>query len=265
MPTAITVVDAFTDEPFRGNPAAVCVLAEPAAETWMQAVAAEMNLSETAYVVARDDGDHDLRWFSPSTEVDLCGHATLAAAHVLGGSPVFHTRSGALSCRPGAEGSIEMDFPAIPVRTIDDPPDWARALGMVPDRIVGVHGNGSWVLVELPSAGDVGDVTPDRQAILALGGYVLVTGPGGRPGIDSVCRYFAPAAGIDEDPVTGSAHCVLAPFWAARLGRGELVGEQISARGGSVGMRLDGERVVLSGHAVTVLRADLQHDPPLSR
>ena len=264
MPTAMTVVDAFTDEPFRGNPAAVCVLAKPAAQTWMQAVAAEMNLSETAYAVPRDDGDHDLRWFTPTTEVDLCGHATLATAHVLGAPVVFHTRSGALRCRAGGAGSIEMDFPAIPVRRIDDPPDWAEPLGVAPDRIVGVHGNGSWVLVELASPRDVRDVTPDRQAIVSLGGYVLVTGPGGRPGIDSVCRYFAPGAGIDEDPVTGSAHCVLAPFWAARLGRAELVGEQVSARGGIVGMRLAGDRVILSGRAVTVLRAELQSHPPPS-
>src|SRR6478672_7839629 len=130
MATAITVVDAFTDRPFHGNAAAVCLLDTPAPESWMQAVAAEMNLSETAYLVPRDDGSHDLRWFTPTTEVELCGHATLASAHVLGRSAVFHTRSGALSCRSGPDGTIEMDFPAIPVQPVPDPPDWSAALGL---------------------------------------------------------------------------------------------------------------------------------------
>lgn len=261
MPLTITVVDSFTDQPFRGNPAAVCVLESPAAEGWMQSVAAEMNLSETAFITARADGDHDLRWFSPTTEVDLCGHATLASAHVLGGVCRFHTRRGVLTCRPAGDARIEMDFPAIPVQPVDEPPDWSKALGVGTERVAGVFEAPGWLLVELRTAADVRAVVPDRQAILELGGFAIVTAAGDRPGVDSVCRMFGPAAGIDEDPVTGSAHCVLAPFWAGRVGRTDLVGEQVSARGGTVGMRLDDDRVVLSGQAVTVLVAELLVDP----
>jgi len=262
MALTITVVDSFTDQPFGGNPAAVCVLGSPAPEDWMQAVAAEMNLSETAFVTSRPDGDDDLRWFTPTTEVELCGHATLASAHVLGGHRRFHTRSGPLTCRPTADGRIEMDFPATSVTPADDPPDWTKALGTGADRVAGVFEAPGWVLVELRSADDVRAVVPDRDAILELGGYALVTAAGNQPEVDSVCRFFAPAAGIDEDPVTGSAHCVLAPFWAERLGRTDLVGQQVSARGGTVGMRLAGDQVVLTGQAVTVLVAQLQVDPP---
>lgn len=259
----ITIVDAFTDRAFAGNPAAVCLLATAAPEEWMQAVAAEMNLSETAFVVPRSDGDHDLRWFTPTTEVDLCGHATLASAHVLGRTACFHTRGGTLTCRPGAGGTIEMDFPAIAVDPTPDPPDWATALGLSADRVAGVfHGNG-WVLVELAAAGDVRSAVPDRQAIFELGGGVAITAcPGERDGIDMVSRVFVPGSGIDEDPVTGSAHCMFAAFWAPRLGRTELIGEQASKRGGIVHMRLEGQRVVLSGNAVTVLTGELAADPP---
>jgi predicted PhzF superfamily epimerase YddE/YHI9 len=228
----------------------------------MQDLAAEMNLSETAFVTGRPDGDYDLRWFTPTVEVDLCGHATLASAHVLGGSCRFHTRSGPLTCRPAADGRIEMEFPAITVARVDEPPDWSKALGTSVDRIAGVYEAPGWVLVELASADDVRAVAPDRDAILELGGYALVTAAGDKPGVDSVCRMFGPAAGIDEDPVTGSAHCVLAPFWADRLGRDDLVGEQVSRRGGTVGMRLEGDRVVLIGQAVTVFVAQLLADAP---
>jgi len=262
MPLTITVVDSFTDQPFRGNPAAVCVLDRPAPATWMQSVAAEMNLSETAFVSTRADGDRDLRWFSPTVEVDLCGHATLASAHVLGGVCRFHTRSGVLTCRPTDDGRVQMDFPAIVVEPLDEPPDWGKALGVGADQVAGVSEAPGWVLVELRTADDVRSVVPDRQSILELGGFAIVTAAGDKPGIDSVCRMFGPAAGIDEDPVTGSAHCVLAPFWAGRLGRTDLVGEQMSARGGTVGMRLAGDRVVLTGQAVTTLVAQLQVDPP---
>lgn len=262
MALTITVVDSFTDQPFHGNPAAVCVLDQPASAAWMQSVAAEMNLSETAFITPRPDGDSDLRWFTPTVEVDLCGHATLASAHVLGGARRFHTRSGLLTCRPTDDGRIQMDFPAIPVQPVDEPPDWSKALGVSTDRVAGVYEAPGWMLVELHTADDVRAVVPDRQSILELGGFAIVAAAGDRPGIDSVCRMFGPAAGIDEDPVTGSAHCVLAPFWADRLGRTDLVGEQVSARGGIVGMRLDGEHVVLTGQAVTVLVAKLQVDPP---
>jgi predicted PhzF superfamily epimerase YddE/YHI9 len=264
MAQPVIVVDAFTDTPFAGNPAAVCVLPGATSERWMQLVAAEMNLSETAFVTPRPDGDHDLRWFTPSTEVELCGHATLASAHVLGGEGRFHTRSGLLTCRRGDDGAVLMDFPAIPVEPLRAPPDWAPALGLPSGRVRGVWASdGGWVLVEVASAADVRAVAPDRAAILGLCGFaVVVAAPGDRPGVDSVCRVFGPAAGIDEDPVTGSAHCVIAPWLAARTGRAEFVGEQASARGGTVGMRLEGDRVVLSGRAVTVLEGVLRDDPP---
>jgi predicted PhzF superfamily epimerase YddE/YHI9 len=264
MGQAITVVDAFTDTPFSGNPAAVCVLARPTTEAWMGAVAAEMNLSETAFLVPRGDGDLDLRWFTPTSEVDLCGHATLASAHVLGGPRRFHTRSGVLACAPGEGGAIVLDMPATPVAPVADPPDWAAALGLAPGRIVGVWGNDQgWVLAEAASPADVRGLTPDVSAITALGGYVLVVAaPGDLPGIDSVCRLFAPNVGIPEDPVTGAAHCVIAPWLAGRTGRREFAGEQASARGGRVGMRLAGDRVFLTGRAVTVWEGALRVDPP---
>lgn len=267
MATQLTVVDAFTDRPFSGNPAAVCLLDRPAPEAWMQAVAREMNLSETAYVVPRDDGDHDLRWFSPATEIDLCGHATLACAHVMGGSQRFHTASGVLTVEPGARGAISLDFPANPVDRVADPPDWAAALGLVPHQVVGAFQRGKWLLVEAVDAAAVRAVVADTATLGGLGGFCLVaadttavtTGPDA--GHDSVCRMFAPGAGVDEDPVTGSAHCVIGPWLAARHGRDTFVGHQASARGGLVGMRMAGDRVHLSGHAVTVSDVTLHHDP----
>jgi PhzF family phenazine biosynthesis protein len=260
MGQQVTVVDAFTDQPFAGNPAAVCVLPAAAPEAWMRAVSAEMNLSETAFLVPRDDGDHDLRWFTPTSEVDLCGHATLASAHVLGGDRTFHTRSGALRCRSEPDGTIATDFPAIDVEPVVDPPDWAGALGLAPDRVVGVYGNpGKWVFAELAAPADVRAAVPDAAAIVDLGGYVTVAAaPGDAAGVDSVCRVFAPGAGIPEDPVTGSAHCIIAPWLAARTGGDRFSGVQASPRGGVVGMRLDGDRVELSGRAVTVLEGTLR-------
>ena len=263
MAHPITIVDSFTDAPFSGNPAGVCVLAAATTEAWMQAVAAELNLSETAFVVPRADGDHDLRWFTPTTEVDLCGHATLAAAHVLGGAPRFHTRSGVLSCGRGASGELTLDFPASTVEPVAVGASWAAALGLPPDRVVGAWANDTWVLVEVASPGDVRAIVPDRVGVVALGGHAIaVATPGDRPGIDSVARVFAPLLGIDEDPVTGAAHCVIGPWLAGRTGQTELTGEQASARGGMVGMRVAGDRVVLSGRAVTVLDATLHADPP---
>lgn len=254
MAEQVSIVDAFTDAAFGGNPAAVCRLGGPASDRWMQAVATEMNLSETAFVLPRDDGDHDLRWFTPTAEVDLCGHATLATAHVLGGGGRFHTRSGVLTCRPGGDGAIEMDFPAIPVTPVPDPPDWAGVLGLAASDVATVHEGPRWTLVELATPAQVRRVEPDLAGILALSDdVVVVAAPGDRAGVDSVCRVFAPAIGIDEDPVTGAAHCVLAPWLASRTGRRAFTGQQASARGGVVGMRVDGSRVVLRGHAVTVL------------
>ncbi len=264
MAQGITIVDSFTDTPFGGNPAGVCVLQTPTTEGWMQAVAAELNLSETAFVTPRRDGDHDLRWFTPRVEVDLCGHATLAAVHVLGGERRFHTRSGLLTCGSAGDGTITLDFPATPPMPVPDPPDWGPALGVPSAAVLGVWSTpNGWTLVELATAAAVRTATPDSAAVLALGGHmVAAAATGDRDGIDSVARVFAPALGIDEDPVTGAAHCVLAPWLAGRTGRSELTGEQASARGGIVGMRLIGDRVVLSGRAVTVIDGTLHSDPP---
>jgi PhzF family phenazine biosynthesis protein len=275
MGQPIVVVDSFTEVPFAGNPAAVCLLPHPTTDAWMQAVAREMNLSETAFLVRRDDGDLDLRWFTPTVEVDLCGHATLASAHVVGGRARYHTRSGVLTCERAESGRIEMDFPASPpvpladaadaTDAADSPdwPDWPAALGLPADRIVEVLATRDRAMVELASPGDVRACVPDRDAVVELGGFVIVTAaPGDRDGIDAVSRVFAPGVGIDEDPVTGAAHCTIGPWLAARTGRNELVGEQASARGGLVGMRVEGDRVVLQGRAVTVLEGTLRSDPP---
>jgi len=265
MTQVITVVDSFTDTPFTGNPAGVCVLAAPTTEAWMASVASELNLAETAFVVPRPDGDHDLRWFTPTVEVELCGHATLAAAHVLGGSGRFHTRvSGVLTCRPGAEpGAVEMDFPAVPTAPVVDPPDWAAALGLARDRVASVRAGEGWVLVEAVSPADVRTAVPDLAAVRELNDVVALSAlSGDRPGVDCVTRVFAPGVGIDEDQVTGSAHCMLAPVLAERTGRTAFTGEQASRRGGTVGMRLEGERVALVGRAVTVWDGVLHADPP---
>jgi predicted PhzF superfamily epimerase YddE/YHI9 len=244
----LTVVDAFTNRAFAGNPAAIALVDGFPSEDRMQTVAREMNLSETAFVTSRPDGDHDLRWFTPTTEVDLCGHATLAAAHVLGGAARFHTRSGALTCAPGEDGWIEMDFPADPPVATDVP---GAELGL--DRVQWCGRSRSDLLVELPDAAAVRALEPDlgRLAAAATRG-ILVTAAGDRPGIDCVSRFFAPNVGIPEDPVTGSAHCVLAVFWGERTGKDELVGEQASARGGVVRMRRFDDRVILGGQAVSV-------------
>lgn len=255
----ICVVDAFTDRPFAGNPAAVCLLDAFWPDERLAAVAREMNLSETAYAVPRPDGDWDLRWFTPGTEVDLCGHATLATAHVLGRSSVrFHTRSGVLTAAVDADGWIHLDFPALPPGPADDVDTDVLTAALGGAAPVGVGRSRFDLLVEVADAGTVRSLVPRLDALAALGarGYI-VTAPGDRDGIDAVSRFFAPAVGVPEDPVTGSAHCVLAPFWSARLGRAELVCEQASARGGLVRTRLAGDRVVLSGRAVTTWRGEL--------
>jgi predicted PhzF superfamily epimerase YddE/YHI9 len=229
----------------------------------MRAVAAEVNLAETAFVVPRDDGDHDLRWFTPAVEVDLCGHATLATAHVLGGSRRFHTRSGVLACEPGPDGTIALDLPAIAVAPAD-PAGWADALGLPAEAVVAAAEGGGWALVEVATAAHVEACRPDRTAVVALGGHVVVVADAtgdDAVGFDSVCRCFVPAAGIDEDPVTGSAHCVIAPWLAARTGRRSFTGRQASARGGVVTMEVRGDRVRLAGRAVTVWRGELLAGP----
>lgn len=262
MGLAITQVDSFTDTPFRGNPAAVCLLPKPQPDSWMQLVAREMNLSETAFLVRRPDGSFDLRWFTPTVEVDLCGHATLASAHVLweeGHLPFdqparFHTRSGILEAVKN-NSWIEMNFPANPPNPIDWVPALEAALG-VAARYTGQSRFD--FLLELASEDEVRSVQPDFTALRSAPARgVIITSRASLPGYDFVSRFFAPAAGIDEDPVTGSAHCSLAPFWSERLGRDQLTGFQASARGGCVRTKCLAERVLLCGQAVTVLRAAL--------
>lgn len=264
MPLQIIQVDAFAERPFTGNPAAVCVLPEPRDERWMQDVAREMNLSETAFLNPNHDG-WSLRWFTPTTEVDLCGHATLASAHVLwqeGHLPAtetarFHTRSGLLTARRDGEW-IELDFPATPVTRAEAPLELPRALG-VPYTYVGRSRFD--LLVELESEAAVRELRPNIAALRAVPARgVIVTARADSPGIDFVSRFFGPRVGVDEDPVTGSAHCALAPFWRERLGKDELLGYQASARGGFVRVRVADDRVRLAGKAVTVLRATLVDD-----
>jgi PhzF family phenazine biosynthesis protein len=262
MPQPIVQVDAFADRPFTGNPAAVCVLERPRDEGWMQAVAMEMNLSETAFLVRRDDG-WSLRWFTPAVEVDLCGHATLASAHVLwqdgflaaADSARFHTRSGLLTARKDGEW-ISMDFPAKPEQAADAPEHLARALGAEP---VYVGRSQFDLLVELESEAAVRALDPDQSLLRQVEARgIIVTARADGGGYDFVSRFFGPRVGVPEDPVTGSAHCVLGPYWARKLGRNELVGYQASARGGTVRVRVDGDRVVLGGQAVTTLRGTLE-------
>ena len=271
MAVPLTIVDSFTDRPFSGNPAGVCRLEQAAPEEWMQAVAAEVNLSETAFLVRRDDGSHDLRWFTPTVEIDLCGHATLASAHVLGGSGRFHTRSGLLTCTAQPDGTIEMDFPAKPLDPVDPFPDraeWAAAVGLEPEQVVALRRRETWHLLEVVDGDAVRTASLHADLLLARGGDCLVaadttaTTDGADAPFDSVCRLFAPGAGIPEDPVTGSAHCVIGPWLASRTGRTEFTGYQASSRGGVVGMRVEGNRVVLSGTAVTVTDGRLLIDPP---
>jgi len=262
MGIRVVQVDAFTDRPFSGNPAAVVVLEKPGDGRWMQNVALEMNLAETAFLVRRKDGDFDLRWFTPAVEVDLCGHATLASAHVLwedghlqtDARARFHTRSGVLTA-DRRDGSIVLDFPATPAQKVEPPEGLIRALG-VRDTYVGK--NAFDYLVEVDSEATVRATTPDFGALGAIGGRgVIVTARASSPGFDFVSRFFAPAAGINEDPVTGSAHCTLGPFWAARLGKTSFVAYQASPRGGVVHVDVAGDRVLLAGQAVTVLRGEL--------
>lgn len=269
MPVALRQVDAFTDTAFCGNPAAVCLLESPAPADWMQRVAAEMNLSETAFLVPRADG-FDLRWFTPATEVELCGHATLASAHVLweiGGLGLdqtarFHTRSGLLTAeREGAW--IVLDFPATPPEPAEAPPGLIEALGVEPQRVARSRFD---YLVEVAGEEIVRGLKPDSRALSRVPARgVIVTARSEEEEVDFVSRFFAPTVGVDEDPVTGSAHCSLAPYWRARLGRDALVGYQASARGGLVRVRVEGERVRLAGQAVTVLQGELLVEPPAQR
>ncbi len=254
-------VDAFTSERFKGNPAAVCLLEGPRDDDWMQAVALEMNLSETAFVEP-NDGRYGLRWFTPSVEVDLCGHATLASAHVLwetgtvdaGNGIEFDTRSGVLTAARAGDW-IELVFPATPEEEATCNIDLERALGATPTYV----GKSIFdFLVELASEQVVRDVDPDFILIeRAAARGVIVTAKSASEEYDFVSRFFAPQSGVAEDPVTGSSHCCLAPYWARRLGKDELVGYQASQRGGTVRVKLQDTRVVLGGQAVTVFDAEL--------
>lgn len=264
MGQAIVQVDAFTSRPFGGNPAAVCVVAGPADAVWMQQVAAEMNLAETAFLHPADDG-YALRWFTPATEVDLCGHATLASAHVLweeghlapDAQARFTTRSGLLTAQRDGDW-IAMNFPAFTPDPIEDAAMLAAleaALGVKSPRFAG---KAAYTIIELPTEADVRAVRPEFTALAAIAtAGVIVTAPADDPGFDFISRFFAPRLGVNEDPVTGSAHSYLAPFWAKRLGKREMVGYQASHRGGVVRVRLEGDRVVMSGQAVTTLRGEL--------
>lgn len=254
-------VDAFAERAFLGNPAAVCVLDAPVSDDLMQQIAMEMNLSETAFLQHRDDGSWDLRWFTPTVEVDLCGHATLASAHVLWhehgvGDPelAFATRSGVLRARQQGD-TIELNFPAIRGQAEDPPAGLLQALGATARTVI--RNRMDW-LVELESADAVRDLAPDMHQLASLSARgVIVTAASDDPRFDFISRFFGPGSGVPEDPVTGSAHCALAPFWADRLGRTSLTGYQASARGGVVGVVLEGDRVKLLGKAITVMRGEL--------
>jgi PhzF family phenazine biosynthesis protein len=275
MAQPIAVVDAFTRDPYRGNPAGICVLSAVASDAWMQSVAIEMNHAETAFLIKRgasiQDG-YDLRWFTPGGEVDLCGHATLASAHYLwetqalqlGEQARFHTRSGLLTAdRLLMDGVawVELDFPSEPVAATVTPDGLAVMLGAEP---VFVGRNRMDYLVELKDEAIVRSLHPDFKQIAILSDAqkvrgIIITAPGNKA--DVVSRCFFPRFHIDEDPVTGSAHCALAPFWIPRLGKPEVVAYQASARGGWLRLRLAGDRVKLRGQAVTTLRGELAHDP----
>ena len=262
MALTIFHVDAFTERPFAGNPAGVCILPEPHEDGWMQNVAREMNLSETAFLQSRGDG-FNLRWFTPAVEVDLCGHATLASAHVLWEQGVlkpeeparFHTRSGLLTAQRQGEW-IELNFPSLPDKQTKIPRGLPKALGAKP-RYVG-RSRFDYI-VEVGSERIVRGLRPDftRLSDLPIRGLIVTARATTMP-YDFVSRFFAPRAGINEDPVTGSAHCVLGPFWRDRLGKNALLAYQASARGGIIRVRVGDKRVYIGGKAVTVLEAELR-------
>ncbi len=262
MGLTIVQVDAFTNTPFAGNPAAVCVLSSPQTDAWMQDVAREMNLSETAFLVRQTDG-FNLRWFTPAVEVALCGHATLASAHVLWEAGYlqsaeqarFYTLSGLLTAQRQS-GWIEMDFPAKVEEETSAPPDLLTALGI--SSAVYVGKNIFDYLLEVESEESVMALQPNFSLLKTVSARgVMVTSRASTAGYDFVSRFFAPQVGVDEDPVTGSAHCCLAPYWSKKLGKTAMTGYQASARGGVVRVRVNGDRVHISGQAVTVLRGEL--------
>lgn len=263
MGIPIVQADAFTAEPFHGNPAAVCVLSDERPEAWMQAVAAEMNLAETVFLTQREPRVYGIRWFTPTVEVPLCGHATLASAHVLwerDDVPAeqrvrFQSKSGVLAA-DRADGWIRLDFPALPLTAATLPAELAEGFGL-PAAPAWRNAHGTF-LVELAEPAQVAALSPNFARLRrSSAAQCIVTARSDDPAFDFVSRFFAPSHGIDEDPVTGSAHCSLAPYWTERLGRNALTGHQISQRGGVVKVRTLGDRVDLLGQAVTVLRGEL--------
>jgi PhzF family phenazine biosynthesis protein len=260
--TPIYTVDAFASAPFAGNPAGVCFPDGPREDAWLQAVAAEMRHSETAFLWA-EGLRWRLRWFTPHVEVTLCGHATLASAHILwetgrlapDTAAIFETLGGTLACAR-EDGRIVMDFPSRAGHLVEEPKGLAAALGVTP---VFVSANGLDTFVEVADEATVRDLRPDIDRLRRIptrGIIVTAKADAGRD-YDFVSRFFAPAVGVPEDPVTGSAHCALAPYWAAKLGTSTLTGYQASSRGGYVHVQVRGDRVLLSGQAVTVLRGEL--------
>lgn len=263
MKQTIIQVDAFTNQPFKGNPAAVCILNGPVDSVWMQNVAQEMNLSETAFLTAEADG-YNLRWFTPTTEVPLCGHATLASAHVLWteghlspSQPArFYTQSGLLVATKQGEW-IELDFPANLCEPIEISPELQAALGADIQSTSKNHTLG-YYLIELASEDAVRNLQPNFNLLKVLVPAVIVTSQAESDEFDFVSRFFAPGLGIDEDPVTGSAHCCLAPYWRIKLKSDQMFAYQASPRGGVIKVRYDGgKRVYIAGQAVTVMRGEL--------
>ncbi len=261
MNQKITLVDAFADRPFSGNPAGVCILTEPRDASWMQNIAMEMNAAETAFLHPEQDG-YRLRWFSPLVEIDLCGHATLASAHILwedGHLPKeetarFYTNSGLLTAVRN-NNWIEMDFPAERETAIETPPGLSEALGT---ELVYVGQNRFDILAEVTSEEMLRMLNPDLAFIAKLPCRgVMVTTRSDSPDYDFISRFFAPSAGITEDPATGSSHCCLGPYWSKKLNKSEMIGYQASRRSGLIKIKLNGERIILCGKAVTTLRCEL--------
>ncbi len=262
MSLKIFQVDAFTEQAFSGNPAGVCILPAPREDAWMQNVAMEMNLSETAFLEKRQDG-FGLRWFTPSVEIDLCGHATLASAHILWEQGLlkhdetarFHTRSGILTAQRQGDW-IEMDFPCLPERRADVPPGLTKAIGVKPKYFGRSRFDG---IAEITSERQIRNLRPDFSRLLKLQiRGLIVTAKATTGSFDFVSRFFAPKVGINEDPATGSAHCVLGPYWQSRLHKNELLAYQASKRGGVVRVKVGKKRVFLGGKAVTTLDAELR-------
>jgi PhzF family phenazine biosynthesis protein len=261
MSQSVYIVDAFTRQPYRGNPAAVCLLEQSADSNWMQSVATEMNLSDTAFLLPKEEGIWELRWFTPLVEVALCGHATLASAHILWcelghehQTLRFQSASGLLSANRQDE-RILLDFPTDSLTPLSIDPLWIKALGEKP---IAVFRGREDLLVVFETAQQVKALNPDQAGLakIACRG-VIATAPGDEPGIDFISRFFAPALGIPEDPVTGSAHCTLAPYWGEQLDKTDLQAYQASARGGEIGLRLNGSRVSILGQAITTMVGQL--------